>query len=114
MTQTQQTSAERPEMSDTPININELLPKSICRKVAEVWYSPGANRRYFTKQAAINAEAEAIIRRKYPTEHAEHDEGRIISPGWWWRDLENSDKLFRRVRRLVKAEAKKSPRGGGS
>jgi hypothetical protein len=44
-------------------------------KTAKVYYAPTKGRRYFTKKAAINAEAIAIILKKYPTEDFEPDTG---------------------------------------
>lgn len=64
----------------------------------------GGGRRFFSKRAAIRAEAVAIIKSKHPTERSEHDEqGRCIDGGWHWTSLPRSDVLFRRVCRLVRA-----------
>ncbi len=40
-----------------------------------VYYSPTRNRRYFSKEAAIKAEAKARIFKKYPSEPYESDTG---------------------------------------
>lgn len=42
---------------------------------AQVYYSPTRNRRYFSKEAAIKAEAKARIFKKYPSEPYESDTG---------------------------------------
>jgi hypothetical protein len=62
-----------------------------------------------TLRAAINAEARAIIQRKYPIEKAEYENGHMIYPGSYWRDLPNSDKLYRRMVRVIRASVAKEP-----
>jgi hypothetical protein len=57
----------------------------------------GGGRRWLTKNAALKAEAVAIIKRKYPTEHFNWETGNSFS----WRDLPRSDVLLRRMVRLV-------------
>jgi hypothetical protein len=37
-------------------------------RIALTWYAPTRGRRYFSKRAAINAEATAMILKKYPVE----------------------------------------------
>ena len=44
-------------------------------QTAKVYYAPTKGRRYFTKAAAIKAEALAIILKKYPNEDFEPDTG---------------------------------------
>lgn len=67
-----------------------------------VYRSPRAGRCYMTKRAAFQAEARAIIKAKYPDEKAEYEDGRMCYPGSHWSDLPNSDKLYRRVTRMVR------------
>ncbi len=77
----------------------------IKKQSATIYYAATAKRRYFTKKAAIEAEAKAIIKQRYPTEQTERDDdGRVTHPGWHWRELKNSDKLFRRMCLLIKRE----------
>ena len=44
-------------------------------QTARVYYAPTKGRRYFTKSAAIHAEAAAIILKKYPPVDFEFDTG---------------------------------------
>ena len=69
-------------------------------RTRKVFFSKRAGRCFFTKRAAIYAEARAIIEERHPSENAEDDTG---YPGWYWRiNLPRSDVLLRRVARLVK------------
>ena len=47
----------------------------VTTEVVKVYYSPTMNRRYFSKEAAIKAEAKARIFKKYPSEPYESDTG---------------------------------------
>lgn len=47
----------------------------IQEMTVRVYYSPTRNRRYFSKEAAIKAEAKARIFKKYPSEPYESDTG---------------------------------------
>lgn len=47
----------------------------IQEMTVRVYYSPTRNRRYFSKEAAIKAEAKARIFKKYPSEKPESDTG---------------------------------------
>jgi hypothetical protein len=77
----------------------------IEERQAKVYYSPSAGRRFLTKRAAIRAEARALIEQRYPTERSEYDDrGMCEHPGWHWHLLDNSEKLYRRVCRLVKSK----------
>lgn len=70
-----------------------------------VYRSTTAGRSYFTKRAAIHAEARTLILARHPTESAEsaeYEDGHMICRGWHWTDLPRSDVLFRRVCRLIK------------
>ena len=72
----------------------------IEKQQATVFYAPKAGRRYFTKSAAIKAEAKAIIYAKYPRESFEPDTGYSF-------DIETDCPkryaiMFRRMCRLVK------------
>jgi hypothetical protein len=71
-------------------------------QTATVYFAPTRGRRYLSKDAAITAEAKALIKRRYPTEHSEYEDGRMVCEGWHWAELKNSEKLFRRVRLMVK------------
>lgn len=73
---------------------------SVTAELATVYRASTKGRRYLSKQAAIKAEARAIIMRKHPTERYENDTG---YPGFHWRGLPRSHVLLRRVMRLVAA-----------
>jgi hypothetical protein len=75
---------------------------AIEKQKATVYWSSMAGRRYFSKKAAIAAEARGLIEARYPTEQADRDEfGRCTDPGFHWREIDNSETLLRRVCRLV-------------
>lgn len=44
-------------------------------RVKKVFYSASANRHYFTRIAAVKAEARMLIMRKHPTESSEDNTG---------------------------------------
>lgn len=86
---------------------------NITTETATVYRAPTAGRRYFTKSAAIHAEACAIIKRKHETVN---DPGDHITPGefWFWRtDLPRAEVLLRRMKRLVKRAIDQAPGGQG-
>lgn len=62
----------------------------------------GGGRRWFTRKAAVYAEAFAIIKRKHPSERSDPDCG----GGFHWRDMPRSEVLLRRVMRLVNQASK--------
>jgi len=69
-------------------------------QTAKVFYSPTMGRRYFSKHAAISAEARALILKKYPPEPFEPDTG----AGWHiqYDDQDRYEKLHKRLCRLIK------------
>lgn len=64
-----------------------------------VYFAPTAKRRFLTKRGAAYAEAVALIKRKYPTEREQYDydNGRLISPGWHWREDERLQRVHARL-----------------
>jgi hypothetical protein len=75
----------------------------ITKQDAVVFYAPTAGRRYFTKPAAINAEAKAKINKKYPAEEYETDEnGNMTYGGFHWSEMERADVMLRRLSRIIK------------
>jgi hypothetical protein len=67
---------------------------------ANVFYAPTKKRRYFSRQAAINGEATAIILKRHPLEPFESDTGagydiRIDEP-------DRYEKMHRRLCRIIK------------
>lgn len=75
----------------------------IAKQETVVWFSPAKGRRYFTKAAAIHAEAKAKILERYPTERPESEQGRQTYPGWHFPsdDPERYGKMLRRLKRLI-------------
>ncbi len=65
------------------------------------WYAPTARRRYLSKWAACVGEARARLKRRYPSERAEYDEGRMVAPGWAWVDLPRAEVLLKRYARVL-------------
>lgn len=75
----------------------------IEKQQATVYYAPTRGRRYFTRSAAINAEARAIIKKHYPDQPSDPDD-----PGWSMeRDetMQFASNLDRLVRALSKGGA---------
>jgi len=74
----------------------------------------GAGRRYFTKNAAIKAEAIAIIKARYPSEREHYDRnGYPEDPGFHWHELKRSEVMLRRMCRLIKAHGISCSAPGG-
>lgn len=69
-------------------------------QTAKVFYSPAAGRRFFTKKAAISAEATCLILKKYPPEPFEHDNGAGCDIRY--DDPDRYEKLHKRLCRLIK------------
>jgi hypothetical protein len=70
------------------------------------YYSPAKGRHYLTARACANAEAGALLAKKYPTEEEDTDwrTGQPISAGWHW----SSDERLKRVHeRLARRYRKK-------
>jgi len=67
-----------------------------------VYLAPTAKRHYFTRRAAADAEARALIRRKYPTERPESDDcGRVTFAGWHWAEDERLVRLHGRLTKRI-------------
>lgn len=82
----------------------------ITKTTATVWHSSAKGRRYFSRSAAIRAEARSIIYKLYPSEGRESDEyGRTTYPGYdiQYDEPERYAKLYRRIKRLVERKMKK-------
>lgn len=76
---------------------------AIEKMVCTVYKSSFNGRRYLTKQAAIRAEAIAIILKKYPTESPQYSDGYgLIHDGWHWSEINNSKKMLRRLMRKIR------------
>lgn len=55
---------------------------AIQKRTREVFYSEVANKHFFTKKAAIRAEARAIVSNRYPSERPEYEDGVLVYPGY--------------------------------
>lgn len=76
-----------------------------------VYHSPTMGRAFLTARAAADAEARALLQRKYPTERSVQDEiGRYEDTGWHWtadeRLVRVHDRLKRNLLRRLRAAAK--------
>lgn len=78
---------------------------TILKETATVYR--GGGRRYFSKSAAIRAEAMALIKAKHPTELPEYENGHLIYGGWHCTSLPRFHVLLRRMIRLIANEQKK-------
>ena len=81
-------------------------------QTAQVYFSSLRGRRFFTKASAIRAEAIGIIKRKYPTENDRpiYENGILVASYYWhWTQLPNSEKLLRRIEKLVAKTVSPSP-----
>ncbi|WP_210502014.1 hypothetical protein [Pantoea ananatis] len=69
----------------------------------KVWYSPTKRRRYFSRYAAVHAEAKAKILNRYPTEKPEYDNGFLTYPGFHFpsEEPEKFAKMMRRLKRMI-------------
>lgn len=83
------------------------------RMEATVYFSSVKGRRFFTKKAAIRAEARVIIARRYPTEKAEYHEGFCSYPGFHWSELPRSEVMLRRLCKIIERSMTDHPAAGG-
>ena len=74
---------------------------AIVKKTREVFFAPTRGRCYFTKAAAVRAEAAAIIAKRYPSDLPEHEDGYMTYPGFNWREIPRSDVMFRRLCQII-------------
>jgi hypothetical protein len=73
----------------------ELVPRTVYR-------APTARRHYLTPRAAADAEARALVMRKYPTEREGRDHnGMVYDPGWHWSSDPRLVRLHKRLRRSL-------------
>lgn len=68
----------------------------ISKQISTVWYAPTRGRRYLSKKSAINAEAKAIIYKKYPPEPYEDDTGNCYNI-----DIDEPERYMKMHRRLA-------------
>jgi hypothetical protein len=90
--------------------MSEVISVGIEVKNAKVFYAPTRRRRYFSLDAAIKAEAIAIIKNRYPDIDEIHIPYHEQTGEWfhWREDIERSDVLFRRMCKLIRKEYLKS------
>lgn len=75
-----------------------------------VFYAPTKGRSYLTARAAARNEADAMLCKKYPREHAEYENGMCYYPGWHWSADEQMLKVHARLSRLILQQFRKAQR----
>lgn len=73
-----------------------------------VYTAPTKGRRYLTARAAANAEANAMMVGKYPTEQPEYEDGRMYDPGYHWTTDERLIRVHKRLARMLLRQLRKS------
>lgn len=73
-----------------------------------VYRAPTRGREFLTPRAAAEAEAAAMMRRKYPNEAAEYENGMCHFPGWNWRLEPTHEKTHARLSRLILRSLRRS------
>lgn len=81
---------------------------AIKTDVQRVYTAPTKGRRYLTARAAANAEANALLVRKYPTQQAEYEDGRMYYPGYHWTTDERLLRVHKRLARMLLRQLRKS------
>lgn len=66
-----------------------------------VYHAPTKGRSYLTARAAARNEADALLCKKYPREHAEYENGMCYYPGWHWSGDEQMQKVHARLARFI-------------
>ncbi len=75
---------------------------AIIKQAATVYRAPTAGRRYLSIRGAANAEAGALIAKKYPTEAPEYHDGRMTYSGFHYTTDERLVRVRQRLaRRLI-------------
>jgi hypothetical protein len=69
-------------------------------RIRRSYFSPTANRSFLTKRAAANAEARALITRKYPTEKPHWMDG-PNGDRWHWTEDERLCLVYARLSKLI-------------
>ncbi|RUR69031.1 hypothetical protein EJP67_18395 [Variovorax guangxiensis] len=68
-----------------------------------VFRAPTKGRDYLTARAAANAEAGAMLARKYPTERAAYENGMCYDPGYHWSGDERLVRVHARLSKRIMA-----------
>lgn len=66
-----------------------------------VFLAKTSGRRYLTLRSAADAEARAMLKRKYPTERPEYENGQCYFPGYHWSSDERLVKVHARLSRMI-------------
>lgn len=80
---------------------------SIKTLQAQVYYAPTAGKRYFTKRAAINKEARAIIKKYFPDERGCPGGACSYGDPGWTMEVDQPER-WARYYRLLTAALKKT------
>jgi hypothetical protein len=74
-------------------------------KTAVVYFAPSAKRRYLSAHAAANAEADHMMRRKYPTEKGDETDGFHY---WDYKQDPNLKRVHARLARMLRKQLRRS------
>lgn len=66
-----------------------------------VFRSPSSGRTFLTAKSAARSEAAALLKRKYPTEKAEYEDGFCYYPGFYWAEDERLRRVHDRLVRMI-------------
>lgn len=82
----------------------------ITAHMRKVYRAPTAGRDFMTLRAAVNKEADALIKKKYPTERARLDDfdGRTVNPGWHYTSDERLVRVHARLKRMLLRQLRKA------
>jgi len=72
------------------------MTSTIERRTRVVFFSPKAGRHYFTRKAAVYAEARAMMLAKYPSERRD-----VHGINWHWTEDERLCRVYTRLSRSI-------------
>lgn len=73
-----------------------------------IYLAPSKGRRYLSARSAANAEARAMLDKKYPIERPEYESGHLIFAGWHWSNDPFLDRVHKRLSSLILKQARKT------
>ena len=75
---------------------------AITKTTRHVFRAPTKGRDYLTVTAAVNAEARALMDKRYPAEREDYDgDGRCTYGGWHWNSDPKLVRVHARLARLI-------------
>lgn len=82
-------------------------------RTRKTYFAPTRGRSFLTLSGACNAEANALMHKKYPPEQESRDEyGRIEQPSWSFFEDEKLVEVRNRLARRLNARALEAQEGG--